>query len=402
MTQCYDEGLLRAYMEDPSVMPAGDRKKIETHLAGCELCRRVLASLDDTRQVAGARMATLAPPRPPDTRLALQKMQARLREEPLTKYPVDNAAPVRDAAHRRTAMQTLASMSSGPRRALFSGLAAALLIVSMVAFPSMRAAADEFLQTFRAKQVIFMPVETSRLQQLQNANIDPASLFISKPQVVGEQKQETVSSLNEAAGKVGFQPEAPTAFPAPATSTQFTVYDPFTAQAQVNVDNARLALQAVGITDIELPDALGAAPINADIPAFVESEYSGDAYTFHLVQGRTPSVSLPKGVELAQLGKAGLRVLGMQPEQADELSRQIDWSSTLVVPFPVGVNDVLRVQIGDAQGLLVSSEFDTSKINMGGNHSVIYWQKGDRFYVLEGAGAKVTNDLMLLVARSVK
>jgi len=33
---------------------------------------------------------------------------------------------------------------------------------------------------------------------------------------------------------------------------------------------------------------------------------------------------------------------------------------------------------------------------------VLYWQVGDRFYVLAGQGAKMTNDILLLAARSVR
>ena len=83
-------------------------------------------------------------------------------------------------------------------------------------------------------------------------------------------------------------------------------------------------------------------------------------------------------------------------EQADELSRQIDWSSTLVVPFPANLEDVVRVQVGDAQGLMVSAGRGPER------NTVIYWQRGDRFYVLAGQGTNMTNDAALLAAKSVR
>ena len=42
-------------------------------------------------------------------------------------------------------METLSFIRPGQRRALFSGLAAAMLVMSMVVFPSVRAAADSLL-----------------------------------------------------------------------------------------------------------------------------------------------------------------------------------------------------------------------------------------------------------------
>src|SRR5439155_15244303 len=136
-------------------------------------------------------------------------------------------------------------------------------------------------------------------------------------------------------------------------------------------------------------------PITADVPAFAQITYSGPGYQLTLVQGRSPTVTMPAGVDLAQLGRAGLRLIGMAPEQADEMSRQIDWSSTLVVPFPAGLQDVVRVQVGGAEGLLVSA-YGGAESDKVQPRNVIYWQNGDRFYVLAGEGSAVSNDMLLL------
>jgi hypothetical protein len=351
------------------------------------------------------RVAALAPARPPDIQAALEQMRLKLREEPVgaatNKNLMGRGASAASGAppgerERRRIMQPLSFIRPWQRRTLFSGLAAAMLVLTMVVFPSVRAAADSLLQSFRAKSVLFLPVDTERLRQLASLSSDPTALFITKPSIVGEEKSREVGSVDEAAGAVGFKPEQADVFPAKPDSTLITVHDSLKAQAQVNVDTVRDLLAAMNVNDVTLPDALGQAPITADVPAFVETTYSGAGYRFDLVQGRSPTVTLPKGVELAQLGKAGLRLIGMQPEQADELSRQIDWSSTLVVPFPANLNDVVRVQVGDAQGLMVNAGRGPER------NVVIYWQRGDRFYVLAGQGSKMTNDAALLAAKSVR
>jgi hypothetical protein len=250
--------------------------------------------------------------------------------------------------------------------------------------------------------VLFVPVDTSRLQQLGALNADPTAFFVGKPTIVGDEKSTVVNSAGEAAAAAGFTPEQPATFPRDPSSTVFTVHDSLKAEAQVNVATIRDVLSALNVTDITLPDALGSAPISASVPPFVETAYKGEGFEFHLVQGHSPTVTLPKGVDLAQLGEAGLRVIGMQPEQARELSRQIDWSSTLVAPFPANLSDVVRVQVGDAQGLLVTAGGKFGGGYESGSSSVIYWQRGDRFFVLQGAGKDVNNDMMLVVAKSVK
>jgi hypothetical protein len=414
MMQCCDEGTLRAYLEADGSLPPADRKAVEAHMAGCEDCRAELDNLRATGEQANARLSALAPDSAPNPQHALEKMRRALAEERAagalsTTVITTQAAPTppleKEHAgdpNRRSIMQTYSLKRSGPRRAIFSGAAAALLLLSMLAFPSMRAAADQFLQSFRANSVMFLPVDANRLQQLEQANFDPSTLFLSKPEIVGTPKSDKVGSTGEAASIVGFQPGQPSDFPAALTLTDITVHEQMNMQAQVNVKTIRDLLQSMNINDVTLPDALGSAPIKAEIPPFVQTSYAGSGYHMTLVQGHTPTVTLPEGVELAQLGEAGLRVLGMQPDQAKELSRQIDWSTTLVVPFPEGMNDVLRVRIGDAQGLLVTSEAMPDKINAGGTHAVVYWQKGDRFYALEGSGASMNPDALLVAANSVK
>ncbi|MFL5732301.1 MAG: anti-sigma factor family protein [Chloroflexia bacterium] len=405
MTECCDEGLLKAYLADSGELDALERARVEEHLAGCGDCR---ARLEDLRKLEASvlgQMAALTPAQPVDMQAALQKMRLKMREESAPARPVvSTGAASPQNQNRRKLMPTLSFIRPGQRRGLFSGLAAAMLVLSLVAFPSVRAAADSLLQTFRAKSVIFVPVDTARLQQLASLSTDPTALFLSKPSVVGTEKTTPTGSAAEAARLAGFTPEQPATLPGKPASTQFIVHDSLKAQAQVNVETVRQVLSALGITDLTLPDTVGSAPITADMPPFVETAYKGAGYELRLVQGQSPTVNLPKAVELAQLGEIGLRVIGMQPEQARDLSRQIDWSSTLVVPFPANLSDVVRVQVGDAPGLMVTAAATGSLAGGygGGDSTIIYWQRGGRFYVLQGSGANLNNDLMLVAAKSVR
>ena len=84
------------------------------------------------------------------------------------------------------------------------------------------------------------------------------------------------------------------------------------------------------------------------------------------------------------------------------MSRQIDWSSTLVVPFPEGLDNVVRVQVGDAQGLMVISGNRPEPGLEPNTNIIIYWQHGDRFYILQGTGSRINADSLLLAAKSVQ
>src|SRR5437763_812501 len=219
MTECVDEGLLMAYLVEQRAADGAERAAVEAHLAGCGSCRARLEELRGLEASVIGRMAIAAPARPPDIQAALVQMRLKLREEPVeaatnaTNKNVTGmgASAARSAPpekrDRRRIMETLSFIRPRQRRALFSGLTAAMLVLSMVVFPSVRAAADSLLQSFRAKSVLFLPVDTDRLRQLASLSADPTALFITKPSIVGEEKSRAVSSVDEAAGPVGFKPE---------------------------------------------------------------------------------------------------------------------------------------------------------------------------------------------------
>jgi hypothetical protein len=169
-------------------------------------------------------------------------------------------------------------------------------------------------------------------------------------------------------------------------------------------------LAVLGVTDVTIPDALGAQPISIVLPPSIMMQYEGKGYSLSLIEGTSPIVNLPPGVDLSQLGKAVLEVFGMSSSQAGTLSKQIDWHSTLVFPFPLGTNGLQQVTVAGAQGVLLdtgsgSSAYIGSSSSCqapcptpggnqgqpsagpgGGTHRLIYWQKGSRFYILDAQG----------------
>ncbi|NJO83319.1 MAG: hypothetical protein HC828_11200 [Blastochloris sp.] len=121
--------------------------------------------------------------------------------------------------------------------------------------------------------------------------------------------------------------------------------------------------------------------------------YANRNWSIELYQGRSPDVTLPEGVDLAVLGRTGLRLLGMSEAEAETISRQIDWTSTLVAPIPPQAQHVRSVVVNGHEGLLVgTSEED-------GQSWLLYWQEDDVFYILEANG--MISDAEVLAAANV-
>jgi len=415
---CYDEGSLRAYLDD--TLPSDERLLVDAHLDGCPACRSCLADQRTLAAQVGALMAAPAPV--PDPHAALSRLRSSIAGErgialtpaaarhPLSRLRERGAGgegematlttsdPLVSSISRRNSMSRLARLWSSPRRPLFAGLAVLVVLLCLLALPPVRAAADQLLGVFRVQKVLFVPTSADRLKQLQNLNFDGKSLFVAQPKLVNKPAQpRTVNSAGEVFGAVGFAFHQPANLPSAPTSTKFVIRDRSVFQFQVDVNSARQLLALLDVNDVTLPDALGAKPISADVPPSVESHYQGKGYDLTLYQGRSPTITLPEGVNLAQLGKAALRLLGMDPRQADELSKEVDWGSTLIFPFPTDVTDlqVEQVSVGRAQGLLVGNE------NGRRSQWQLYWQDGDRFYMLEGHG-DLTGEEMIATAESVR
>src|SRR5437764_8223583 len=71
MTQCYDEGVLRAYLDDE--LPDAERTGIAAHLAGCHACRHNLNKLSEQSSEVGVLLAV--PAHAPDARVALAQLR---------------------------------------------------------------------------------------------------------------------------------------------------------------------------------------------------------------------------------------------------------------------------------------------------------------------------------------
>jgi hypothetical protein len=413
MSDCYDAGALRAYLDGEP--PEADRQAVTAHLDACAECRARLGELSALDTRVGAALADATGDAPP-----AQEAFARLRRR-LSDVPNRAAAP--------TPITRLTRAARSRQSAVGSAVAAALLLVVLLVPPA-RAAAGSLLQIFRAQSVVYVSVSPNRVQQVQNLQVDANALFISQPKQIGAAPSVQQADSVDAAGALAhFQAGTVTSFPVAPTSTTYTVTGPSTYQVQVNVQTVRQVLKTLGVTDVTIPDSLGAQPITASLPSIVRVGYTGDNYTATLLEGTTPTVSLPSDVDLTKLGQAMLEVYGMSPNQASALSKQIDWRSTVVFPFPTGASELQQVTVNGARGVFLnagsgpetigairhSSNSDGTSSGSSANsansansatnyrfHVVVYWQKGDHFYILESQGNSIGETALLEMADSVR
>ncbi|HEX8037398.1 MAG TPA: zf-HC2 domain-containing protein [Ktedonobacterales bacterium] len=385
MTTCYDAGALRAYLDGE--LPEADIPAVAAHLEACGECRARLDELNALDACVGRSFADVASDAP-----AAGEAFARLR----SRLPEVSTRPVAP-----TAIGRFTRVARSRRASVGSAIAAALLLAVLLV-PGVRAAAASLLQVFRAQSVVYVSVSPSRVQQLRSLNVDAHALFISEPKPIGAAPtMQKVDSPRAASALAHFTAGTVTVFPSAPSSTTNSVMGSSAYQLQVNVKTVRQILTALGVTDVKIPDSLGAQPITVSLPASVQAQYSGNGYTATLVQGTSPTVDLPQDVDLSNLGQAVLEVYGMSPTQAHALSKQIDWRSTLVFPFPMGTSQIQQVNVNGAQGVLLDAS-QAGGGERGARDYVVYWQKGDHFYMLQCQGSAIGETAVLAMADSVK
>ncbi len=279
--------------------------------------------------------------------------------------------------------------------------AVVLVLVGLLALPPVRALADQLLQVFRVQKVVFVPINEERIAQLENLNFDDTALFVGEPKVINDPAEpREVATLAEASEAVGYALQQPADLPGAPVEPRIEVQDRSTVEFQVDAEGVRELLALLNINDVTIPDTVSDAPIQVNMEPAVFLHYEGDDYTLALFQGYSPQVSMPEGVDMEQLGMAMLRVLGMESTQARNLARDIDWSSTLVVPLPADMESIRQVTINGEQGLLTSGGHYDEDADKYVSHKQLYWQQGDHVYVL--VGGDIANSDMVRIAESVQ
>ncbi len=381
MKPCPDTGTLRAYLDhegDPATQQA-----VAAHLEQCATCRAAATAL----AAQAVQIAVLLPAAPaPPHDLVLRQMRTIIAHD---LEPEQVRTPT-----RRTAPM---NRSFAPMRRIAAAAVALLMLTGLLLLPPVQALADQLLQIFRVQQVLFVPISDERIAELKNLEFEQDALFISPPEVTNNPADPApVADAAAAAALAGYAVREPTSFPANVTETELFVTDRTEFAFQVNADGMRELLTVLNITDVTVPETLGASPITGRMQPTVLATYTGDEFSMTLAQGRSPELSLPDGVDLQQLGMIMLRVLGMEPNQARALAATIDWNSTLLFPFPADIQNLQQVTVNGTPGLLVTADGETSP-----RAYHLYWQDGDSFFMLHTEGL-IMRDTVLGLAASVR
>jgi len=273
-----------------------------------------------------------------------------------------------------------------PRLAAF----AALLVVGLVFFyPPAQATAQDFLNLFRVRRFSALAVDPARMEQIKNTKIDFEGMIGSNVEKVKTPSSPAVVVDVAAATKAaGFTVRVPQTLPSGYALQEIRVQGESIARVTADTTKLQALLDALQINDIKPPTKLNGAVLTIRKPAMVVMSFSTGHDPVNLMQGASPEVTLPDGVNLADLGEIGLRILGMSATDAKQFAKAIDWRTTLLVPVPTNSASFREVDVRGTKGILITTGgTGGASFRPEGSarqRSLLIFSQGDMVYGLEG------------------
>ncbi|MBN2547730.1 MAG: zf-HC2 domain-containing protein [Anaerolineales bacterium] len=371
------EGRMRAYQDQE--LSAEERQQVEAHLASCPGCQEMAERLGERRMRVEAQLGCLAemPAAPISVRAARSRLEARL---------FDNG---------KEKMSMWKKITAPGYRPAWIALAVMVTLAAALAFPPVRAIANNFLGLFRVEQIRVVQVDTEKLPGQLESSSNLEYLFSRDVQFDEPGEIQKAASAEEASQLAGFPVRLPSEIDEPL---QLSVQPGGKATLNIDLELVRAVLADMGRTDIELADNLDGAQVQVTVPTGVlarygecpegELEQSSDpdmpdskplADCTSLLQVPSPSITAPPDLDVARIGEAYLQLLGMSQKEAQGFARNVDWTSTFIMPIPRYGTEYQDVQVDGVTGTFI--RMSRSEVQYG-----LVWIKSGIVYVLNGLG----------------
>ena len=251
---------------------------------------------------------------------------------------------------------------------ILSGAAVAAMIAVVVMVAPVRVWAQQFLSLFRVQHIAVLDLDPASLPK--NPDTPQFNQALGKAlsdQVTVTEKplQPVVVADGAAASKLtGFQVR----LLANSAARKLSVENESAVQMKLNRDRLQSILDEAGRRDLQVPASVDGGTLAVRIPASIGVQY-GDCSEqerqaassagrtaeacIRVMEMPSPVVSVPAGIDPAQIAEVMLEFIGMKPDEARAYTQTIDWTSTLVLPMLRGSSSYKKVIINGNEGLLI-------------------------------------------------
>lgn len=351
------DGEIRASLDQ--ALSQADQARVQAHLEQCTVCQSKAVQLQERARFTAGQIAALstAPAAQHSGAAARRRLEARLAATP-------------KEVHR------MSRFFSRLPRAAWAGLALVLLLGAALIFPSVRAAASNFLGLFRVQKIQMISVDANQLNDQLGDSSTVQAIFDENVHVEQTTEGQEAVDAAEAAALAGFQVRTPQRMSEDQWvglgAPSWTVGPSGWIEIKIQLDQINTLLHEMDRADLRLPRQLDGETVRVDVQPSVTATW-GDCVTetrhgadpdepfkvtsgcTTLVQMPSPTVIAPDGLDLVSLGEIYLEVMGVPRAEAERFAATIDWSSTLVLPIPQYEASYEDVTVDGVPGVIVKS-----------------------------------------------
>ncbi len=287
-----------------------------------------------------------------------------------------------------------------PYRAAWIAAALLLVLAGSLVFPPVQAIANSFLGLFRVQKIAVVQINPANLPEQLGSSTQLENLFAQNVKMQSEGEVRDAASAEEASQMAGMAVRLPAGL-----EGERTLKVQPQASISFSVDSAqiRLVLDEIGRSDIDIPAGVDGSVVDLQVPASVAAMYGkcaiddGEARRnvydpdpqsipflpecTTLVQMPGPTISAPPGLDVAAIGEAFLQLLGLTPEEAASFARNVDWTTTFIVPIPRYGTSYQDVSVDGVTGTLIEQSMDDHA-----RQYMLLWVKDGILYTLTGPG----------------
>lgn len=362
------DNLLRAMIDQE--LSEGQGILLRQHLENCPACRAKLMAMQARTGQVQDRLDALTfgqNAQPPDPQAAFSRFTRRIQQ---TNSRKEHTLPMAN------------------RKPLWTALAVLMILAVVFTMTPARAWASSFLGLFRVQKITvleFDPMAASDGAEAFSANEETIRRVLEENMIISDSADPyEVASLDEAAAAVGFTPSIPADF----QGGKITVQPAMNAELIINQLEMQALLDALEI-DMQISPEMDGQSVTFNVPASIIitgacQPVDADRSTFGdckvLYQIPSPTVNAPEGLNVDRLGEAMLQLLGYSPLEARVFSQTIDWTSTLIIPIPIGEG----IQHGEVS---VSGVSGTLFTHAEGDGYMLMWVKDGYLFNLRGPGS---------------
>jgi hypothetical protein len=263
-----------------------------------------------------------------------------------------------------------------PWRAVWWAAAAALVVAAFLLLPAGRGVAQQVWQFLTVRRVAFIRV-----------NRWPQGVASPQVGIIGTPVPPVPArDVDEAQQRVHYDPRLPRAGVLSGDPKLYTTFG-ISAGTVVKVRDLELALQKAGVTDQAVPAQWDGARVALHTSAVVIAQWPDVV----LAQSLPLTLSAPAGFDFPAFSTVVMRVLGLRPEQAQQLAERMGTTPPWLAPLAQdlaerGTIEEIALRSGPAT-LLEEAKTIT-----------VVWSVPDRVYVLRGT---LSRELMIAAADAV-